>query len=64
MGGGAHPNEWRHLPKRDSHVRTLGGCSVERTGWERERLDELVQYDIRAFGITGDWERTALEEEV
>ena len=34
-----------------------------RGGKEKEWTD-CVQNDIRAFGITGDWETTALEAEV
>ena len=40
MGGDAHPNE-RRAAAKVNRVRKHSGCSAERTGREREKVDRL-----------------------
>ena len=47
-----------------NRVRKPSGCSAERTGWERKRVDRCVQSDIRAFGVAGGWKATAVKAKV
>ena len=52
------------LPKRIMFGNVEGAVRRGRE-WEEERVDRLrVQSDIRAFGITGDWNAMALKAEV
>ena len=51
------------LPKRIMLENLEGTVRRGRSGKEKEWTD-CVQSDIRALGIVGDWEATALEAEV
>ena len=51
------------LPKRIMFGNLEGAVRRGRGGKEKEWTD-CVQSDIRAFGITGDWETMALKDEV
>ena len=63
VGGDAHSNEWRVAAKANRVRKSEGGGRRGRGGKEKEWTD-CVQSDIRAFGIMGDWNATALNEEV
>ena len=63
MGGGAHPNEGRRLPKRIVFGKLEGAVRRGRGGKDKEWTD-CVQSNIRAFGIAEDWKATGLEAEV
>ena len=58
MGGDAHPNERRRLPKRTVFGNLEGAVRRGRDGKEKEWTN-CVQSDIRAFDIA-----TALQAEV
>ena len=53
------------MPKIRIILGNLGGDAVRRGRGEKEKEHtDCVQSDIRAFGIAGDWEATALEAEM
>ena len=57
VGGYAHPNK-RRAAALANHVRKPWGCSVERTGWEGERVDRL--HTERHSGV---WHNGGLESD-
>ena len=66
VGGGAHPNDERWAVARVNHVGKPRGCTAVRRGrgGKEKKWTDCVQSDIRAFGIAGSWEATALEAEI
>ena len=66
MGGNAPPNERRAVAKKSNHIMfgNLEGAVRRGRGGKEKEWTDCAQSDIRAFGITGDWETMAIKAEV